>query len=180
MLHFRNKWLVGSGLQNPEVHVDEDRLKFNAHGLGVAGSRDYSFEVEFYLPIDAKVCLIYTYCIPYCICIIIVFAYILFYHFFEICYVMFMRYLVEISRFLICLFCDTVHPVPLIGQTRVFFSWLSASTAFLILQNYVIVISSCYVYCVIYLKCPVWLNTDVWTEWLRNIYVSNHYKYTLY
>jgi len=62
--------LVGSGLQNPEVHVDEDRLKFNAHGLGVAGSKDYSFEVEFYLPIDAKVCLIYTYCIPHCICII--------------------------------------------------------------------------------------------------------------
>ncbi|KAI0232662.1 Very-long-chain (3R)-3-hydroxyacyl-CoA dehydratase [Lamellibrachia satsuma] len=41
-------------VENPEVHVTEDNVKFKAHGLGVAGSRDYSFEVDFYLPIDAK------------------------------------------------------------------------------------------------------------------------------
>ena len=45
--------------------MEEDKLLFKAHGLGVAGSRDYTFEIDFYLPIDAKVCCFNALYLPY-------------------------------------------------------------------------------------------------------------------
>ncbi|XP_064620467.1 very-long-chain (3R)-3-hydroxyacyl-CoA dehydratase-like [Lineus longissimus] len=41
-------------VQNPEVNLDDDNLSFKAAGHGVQGHNNYAFDIEFYLPVDAK------------------------------------------------------------------------------------------------------------------------------
>ena len=42
-------------IQNVTVDLTSDALDFKANGVGGRGRNDYSFNVEFYLPINEKV-----------------------------------------------------------------------------------------------------------------------------
>lgn len=45
--------------QGPEVEINEDYVDFRACGTGGRGKNAYEFRVEFYLPINPKVSVIY-------------------------------------------------------------------------------------------------------------------------